>query len=73
MNQKPLLQLPDNVNPEGLLTLQQASEISGVPVKMLYEWRRQPWRGMRVYTMGRRIFVKADEFMRWINANLQTA
>lgn len=70
---KPKLQLPDDVNPGGLLTLNEASKISGVPVSMLYEWRRQPWRGMKVYKLGRRVFVRADEFTRFINANLQTA
>jgi len=65
------VRLPADVNPDALLTLQKASQLSGIPIRMLYEWRRQPWRGMRVYRIGRRIFVKADEFIRWINATIE--
>lgn len=72
MPTRPQIQLPADVNPQGLLTIRRAAEISGIPLKTLYEWRRQPWRGLRVYKLGaKKIFVKADEFVRWINANLE--
>jgi hypothetical protein len=73
MRKKTLVKLPEDVNPNSLLTMEKASEISGIPIRMLYEWRRQPWRGMQVYKFGRRIFVQADEFVRWVNARIKNA
>jgi len=73
MGQRLLIRLPADVNPDGLLTIKRASQISGIPTPMLYEWRRQPWRGLRVYKLGRKIFFRADEFVRWINAHIETA
>jgi hypothetical protein len=73
MPRKHVVKLPPDVNHEGLLTFRKASEISGIPLKTLYEWRRQPWRGLRVYRLGRKIFVKANEFQTWINVHIRTA
>jgi hypothetical protein len=71
MRKKTLVKLPEGMNPNSLLTFEKASEISGIPIGMLYEWRRQPWRGMQVYKFGRRVFVQAEEFVRWVNARIQ--
>jgi len=73
MQKKILIKLPEGMNPDSLLTFKAASQISGVPVSMLYEWRRNPGKGMQVYRFGRRIFVQAEEFVRWANARIQTA
>ena len=73
MSQRQFIKLPAEVNPDSLLTVKRASQISGIPTPMLYEWRRQPWRGLRVYKLGRKIFFKADEFVRWVNANIRIA
>jgi len=73
MRKKNLIKLPEDVNPHSLLTFKKASEISGIPVGMLYEWRRQPRKGMQVYKFGRKVFVQAEEFIRWVNARIQSA
>jgi len=71
MRKKNLIKLPEDVNPHSLLTFKKASEISGIPVGMLYEWRRQPDKGMQVYKFGRKVFVQASEFIRWVNARIR--
>ncbi|MFX0194599.1 MAG: hypothetical protein ACFFCW_00630 [Candidatus Hodarchaeota archaeon] len=73
MRKKTLIKLPEDVNPNSLLTFKRASEITGIPIGMLYEWRRQPWKGMQVYKFGRKLFVQAEEFIRWVNANIRSA
>ncbi len=73
MRKKILIKLPEDVNPNSLLTFQKASEISGIPVGMLREWRRHPGKGMQVYKFGRKVFVQAEEFVRWANANIKRA
>jgi hypothetical protein len=73
MRKKTLVKLPEGMNPNSLLTFKKASEISGIPVRMLYHYRQEPWKGMRVYKFGRRVFVQADEFVMWVNARIQSA
>jgi len=73
MRRKILIKLPDDVNPNSLLTFNKAANISGIPIRTLYEWRRQPWRGLQVYKLGRRVFVQAEEFVRWANMHIKSA
>lgn len=73
MRKKTLIKLPEDVNPNSLLTFKRASEISGIPIRMLYHYRQEPWRGLQVYKFGRRVFVQAAEFVRWANANIKSA
>ena len=67
MPRKNLITLPDDVNPGGLITFRKASEISGIPLSTLYEWRRTPGIGLRVYKIRKKIFLRCDEFIAWIN------
>ena len=67
MKIKSTIKLPDGINPGGLLTVRMASEISGIPAKTLYEWKRQPGNGLRSYKIGRKVFFKCDEFLKWID------
>jgi hypothetical protein len=68
---KHAIQLPPGINPGGLITVRKAAEITGIPMKTLYEWRRQPGLGLRVYKLRRKIFFKVDELLRWIDANIR--
>ena len=71
MPRRQLITLPDGINPGGLITFRVAAEISGIPIKTLYEWRRTPGIGLRVYKIRKKIFLKCDEFLQWVNTVAQ--
>jgi len=73
MRKKILIKLPKGVNPDSLLTFKMASEISGVPVSVFYDAKQRRFRGLQVYKFGGRLFVQAEEFVRWANAHIRTA
>ena len=74
---KKLIQLPEGINPGGVLTIKAASWVSGFPESTIRNWRRQPGIGLRFYRVNGRIengkrkggilVVKCDEFLQWIN------
>ena len=67
MPRRHLIQLPEGVNPGGLLTIKNASKISNIPESTIRGWRRQPGNGLTFYRVGGRIFLKCDEFIAWVN------
>ena len=67
MPRKQLIQLPEGVNPGGLLTIKAASKLSGIPESTIRGYRCQPGIGLRFYKIRGRIYLKCDELLRWIN------
>jgi len=62
-----IVKLPSGVNPDGLLTLAKAAEISGIPRRTLYHYKDQPCNGLVGYKIGKKVFFRAGEFVRWLN------
>ncbi|HUW17683.1 MAG TPA: helix-turn-helix domain-containing protein [Sedimentisphaerales bacterium] len=73
MRQRAYIQLPAEMNPGGLITVSKAAQVTGIPKTTIYGWRRQPGNGIRFYRLGHKLFLKCDELLGWINANLETA
>lgn len=64
-----IVKLPEGVNPDGLLTLAKAAEISGIPRRTLRHFKDQPGNGLIAYKIGKKLFFRASELVRWINVN----
>lgn len=64
---KQLVKAPEGLNPDGLITIRKASEITGIPAKTLYTWKDRPGNGLVSYKLGSKVFFKVKELIRWIN------
>lgn len=67
MPRKKLIQLPEGINPGGLLTVKAASKLTGIPESTIRGYSRQPGIGLRFYKISGRLYLKCDELLRWIN------
>jgi hypothetical protein len=71
---KKIIKLPEGVNPDGLLTVKKAALLTGLPATTIYNFRKVPGNGgVRFYKHkhGGRLFLKAAEFVQWINLHFK--
>ena len=65
MPRRHLIQLPEGVNPGGLLTIKAASKLTGIPETTIRGYQNKG--SLRFYRVGGRIFLKCDEFIAWVD------
>ncbi len=61
--------LPPGVRANQLLTIQQASAVSGINHWTLRTWLREKENGLIGYKIKGRVFIRAGELLRWIENN----
>ena len=67
-----LIELPDDVNPGGLLTIKKASEVTGIGEWTLRAWIRDERNGLRAVKIRRRVYLQVQELVRWLERNAKT-
>ncbi len=64
--------LPPDVQERQYLTLDKAAEITGIPYDTIYWWvRNRADNGLLVLRRGKRLFLNAGHFARWLEQNIQ--
>lgn len=69
------IKLPDDVNPDGFITIKQAAEILSVKIPTLYDWIKT--RGFPAYRIGgvnggRPTYrIIPSELLRWVDVHFQ--
>ena len=72
--QPEIVKLPEGINPDSLLTMKKAEEISGLTRSTIYKYVSRPGIGIKFYQLGsisRRKYLKAGEFFDWLNLHLK--
>ncbi|OHB65731.1 MAG: hypothetical protein A2Y76_01510 [Planctomycetes bacterium RBG_13_60_9] len=66
------MHLPEGTKPGQLWTIKEAAGAMGLNQWAVWNWfRHRTENGFMAYRIGGRIYVRAGEFVRWIEANLQ--
>lgn len=64
-----LIKIPKDINPDGVVNIKRASEITGIDQRTIRHWISVPGNGLRAYKIGGRIHLKVREFLQWIERN----